>query len=148
MGVRGPGRHARAGGQHELGPTAGPPVRPRRFPNTCWECARWSPGYPTWLVEPQSANLGWAAGTVPTPYGPIAVSWWQTMSRGLRLELWVPAGTRGNVGLLLSGANASLSDNGRSVTGVDAAQAAEWSARLPLPAELGARRAPPPVHGQ
>jgi alpha-L-rhamnosidase len=79
------------------------------------------PGYKTWLVEPQPGDLGWAAGTVPTPYGPIVVSW-QKASRGLRLELWVPAGTRGTVGLPVSGANASLSDNGRAVRGVDASQ--------------------------
>jgi alpha-L-rhamnosidase len=79
------------------------------------------PGYKAWLVEPQPGDLGWAAGTVPTPYGPIAVSW-QNTSRGLRLELWVPGGTRGTVGLPVSGTNASLSDNGRTVTGVSASQ--------------------------
>jgi alpha-L-rhamnosidase len=78
-------------------------------------------GYKAWLVEPQPGDLGWAAGTVPTPYGPIAVSW-QKVSRGLRLELWVPEGTRGTVGVPVSGANASLSDNGRAVTGVSASQ--------------------------
>jgi alpha-L-rhamnosidase len=79
-----------------------------------------TPGYKTWLVEPQPGDLAWAAGTVPTPYGPIAVAW-QKASGGLRLEVWVPPGTRGTVGVPVSGANASLSDNGRTVTGVSAA---------------------------
>lgn len=79
------------------------------------------PGYRTWLVEPQPGDLGWAAGTVPTPYGPIAVSW-QNTSQGLRLEVWVPGGTRGTVGLPVSGADAALSDNGRTVGGVNASQ--------------------------
>ena len=79
------------------------------------------PGYQTWLVEPQPGALSWAAGTVPTPYGPIAVAW-QTTSRGLRLELWVPAGTRGTVGLPVNGPNAVLTDNGRTVSGVSASQ--------------------------
>ena len=72
-------------------------------------------------VEPQPGDLRWAAGTVPTPYGPIAVSW-QKASRGLRLELWVPWGTRSTVGLPVSGAGAALSDNGRTVGGVSASQ--------------------------
>jgi len=78
------------------------------------------PGYQTFLVEPQPGDLGWAAGTVPTRYGPIAVSW-QATSQGLRLEVWVPQGTRGTVGIPVSGASAALSDNGRTVTAVSAA---------------------------
>jgi alpha-L-rhamnosidase len=79
------------------------------------------PGYKTWLVEPQPGDLGWAVGTVPTPYGPIAVSW-QRASPGLRLEVWVPAGTRGTVGVPVNGGKASLSDNGRTVRGTSASQ--------------------------
>ena len=79
------------------------------------------PGYRTFLAEPQPGDLRWAAGTVPTPYGPIAVSW-QRASRGLRLELWVPEGTRGTVGVPVSGTNVALTDNGRTVPGVSASQ--------------------------
>ena len=78
------------------------------------------PGYQTWLVEPQPGDLTWAAGTVPTPYGPIAVAW-QHGAQSFSLQVWVPAGTRGTAGLPLSGASAVLRDNGRSVAGVSAA---------------------------
>jgi hypothetical protein len=37
-------------------------------------------------------------GRVPTPYGPIKVKWKKT-SQGLRLEIEVPNGTTGSVGL-------------------------------------------------
>jgi alpha-L-rhamnosidase-like protein len=30
------------------------------------------PGYKTWLIEPQTGDLSWAEGTVPTPYGQMA----------------------------------------------------------------------------
>jgi alpha-L-rhamnosidase len=78
------------------------------------------PGYETWLIEPQTGDLSWAEGTVPTPYGPIEVKWRNT-SKGLSLEIEVPAGTSGAVGVPVSGANAVLTDNGRIVTGVSAA---------------------------
>jgi hypothetical protein len=57
---------------------------------------------------------------VPTPVGPIAVGW-QMTSQGLRLEVLVPRGTGGTLGLPMRGANAALTDNGRHVTGVSAA---------------------------
>jgi alpha-L-rhamnosidase len=78
------------------------------------------PGYRTWLIEPQTGDLTWAEGTVPTPFGPIAVGW-QMTSQGLRLKVSVPQSTSGTVGLPVSGANAVLIDNGRTVTGVSAA---------------------------
>lgn len=79
-----------------------------------------SAGYKTWLVEPQPGDLSWAEGTVPTPFGPIAVGW-QMTSQGLLLEVSVPRGTSGTVGLPVSGANALLTDNFRTVTGMSAA---------------------------
>jgi alpha-L-rhamnosidase len=53
-----------------------------------------SPGYKTWLIEPQPGDLTWAKGRVPTPYGPIKVKWKKT-SQGLRLEIDVPNDTSG-----------------------------------------------------
>jgi len=53
-------------------------------------------------------------GRVPTPYGPIAVRWQKT-PRGLRLELDVPNGTSGTVGLPTSSNAASICDNDRPV---------------------------------
>ena len=70
------------------------------------------PGYKTWLIEPQPGDLTWAEGRVPTPYGPIKVKWKKT-PQGLCLEIEVPNGATGSVGLpKLSNAD-SLTDNGR-----------------------------------
>lgn len=49
------------------------------------------PGFARVLVEPHPADLGWAAGTVPTPHGPVRVNWERTTGR-FRMELTVPAG--------------------------------------------------------
>jgi alpha-L-rhamnosidase len=72
------------------------------------------PGYKTWLIEPQPGDLSWAEGRVPTPYGPIAVRWQKT-PRGLRLEINVPNGTSGSVGLPTSSNADSVTDNDRPV---------------------------------
>ena len=72
------------------------------------------PGYKTWLIEPQPGDLSWAEGRVPTPYGPIAVRW-QKSPRGLRLELNVPNGTSGSVGLPTSSNADSVTDNDQPV---------------------------------
>jgi len=79
------------------------------------------PGYKTWLVEPQPGDLSWATGTVPTPFGPIAVGW-EKDAQGFNLELLVPAGTSGTVGVPVDAAGALLSDNGRTVTGISASK--------------------------
>jgi alpha-L-rhamnosidase len=73
-----------------------------------------STGYKTWLIEPQPGDLTWANGRVPTPYGPIKVKWEKT-SRGLRLEIEVPNGTSGSVGLPTSSNADSVTDNGQLV---------------------------------
>jgi alpha-L-rhamnosidase len=71
-----------------------------------------SPGYKTWLIEPQAGDLSWAKGRVPTPYGPITVRWDKDRN-GLKLKVFVPAGTSGTVGLPASSGGASLTDNDR-----------------------------------
>jgi alpha-L-rhamnosidase len=73
-----------------------------------------SPGYKTWLIEPQTGDLSWAKGRVPTPYGPIKVKWEQT-SRGLRLEISVPAGTSGTVGVPSFSSMSVVTDNGQPI---------------------------------
>jgi alpha-L-rhamnosidase len=85
-----------------------------------------SPGYKTWLIEPQTGDLSWAKGRVPTPYGPIKVKWEQT-SRGLRLEIDVPNGTSGSVGLPMSSNADSLTDNDRPVRKLEKLGAASAS---------------------
>jgi alpha-L-rhamnosidase len=71
-------------------------------------------GYKTWLIEPQPGDLSWAAGTAPTPYGPIAVAWQKT-PQGLRLEIALPAGTSGIVGVPTSSGTVAATDNGRPI---------------------------------
>jgi alpha-L-rhamnosidase len=73
-----------------------------------------SPGYKTWLIEPQTGDLSWAKGRVPTPYGPIKVKW-EKASPGLRLEISVPAGTSGTVGVPSSSGTDALTDNGERI---------------------------------
>jgi alpha-L-rhamnosidase len=77
------------------------------------------PGYKTWLVEPQPGDLSWAKGSVPTPYGPIKVEW-EKHGNSFVLEVTVPNGTRGTIGVPTSGKGLSLSDNGRNVASVSA----------------------------
>ena len=72
------------------------------------------PGYKAWLIEPQTGDLSWAEGTVPTSYGPIEVKWRKT-SKGLSLEIDVPAGTSGTVGVPANVPSSSLTDNGQPV---------------------------------
>ncbi|MGF0118829.1 alpha-L-rhamnosidase C-terminal domain-containing protein [Promicromonospora sp. Marseille-Q5078] len=57
-----------------------------------------SPGYATWSIAPQPGDLAWARGRVPTPRGPIDVSWTVVDGR-LDLEITVPEGTTGTVTL-------------------------------------------------
>jgi Bacterial alpha-L-rhamnosidase C-terminal domain len=54
------------------------------------------PGYATWTIAPHVGDLRWAAGQVPTPYGPIAVRWHRS-SAGLRLWVKAPSRTHGTV---------------------------------------------------
>ncbi len=56
------------------------------------------PGFRCALIEPQPADLDWAAGAVPTPHGPICVRW----SRSRRLftmQVGIPSGCRARVAL-------------------------------------------------
>lgn len=51
-----------------------------------------TPGFATFAVRPQTADLAWASGTVPTPHGPIVMNWTKTAT-GLSVQLVVPPGT-------------------------------------------------------
>ena len=50
------------------------------------------PGFSTWTLDPHPGSVGWAQGEVPTPHGPIKVSWNQTAS-SFRMTVEVPRGT-------------------------------------------------------
>jgi len=62
------------------------------------------PGYATWEVKPQTVDLMWAQGQVPTAYGPLLVKWAQddqaragAVGGRFHLEVTAPAGTHGEV---------------------------------------------------
>jgi hypothetical protein len=52
------------------------------------------PGYAKLIVAPQPGALAWVRGAVPTPHGPVAVSW--TRGSGA-LDVVVPPGTTARV---------------------------------------------------
>jgi alpha-L-rhamnosidase len=60
-----------------------------------------TPGYQTFLVEPQPGDLRWARGRVPTPHGPAAIDWTAHAhaGAGFTLTVEVPPGTRAYAGL-------------------------------------------------
>jgi hypothetical protein len=62
------------------------------------------PGFSTWTLRPQPGGVGWAQGQVPTPHGPIKVSWEQGSS--FRLTVDVPQGTTAHLQLPLTAGNA------------------------------------------
>ncbi|XXG96656.1 Kynureninase (L-kynurenine hydrolase) [Hypoxylon texense] len=57
------------------------------------------PGFREWTVRPlPSADLAWARGQVPTPYGPLSVQWERSGDDGLLLLTVVPPpGTNGTM---------------------------------------------------
>jgi hypothetical protein len=62
------------------------------------------PGFSTWTLRPQPGGVQWAQGEVPTPHGPIKVSWEQGST--FRLTVDVPAGTTARLELPLTAGNA------------------------------------------
>lgn len=56
------------------------------------------PGFSTWSVKPIPGDVRWAKGRVPTPNGPINVSWSRD-STGFFLTVTGPAGTKGVVSI-------------------------------------------------
>ena len=52
-----------------------------------------SPGFTTFTVDPHPGDLEWASGTVPTPHGPILVSW-RRERKTIALHVTCAAGNR------------------------------------------------------
>ena len=84
------------------------------------------PGYSTYLLAPHPADLSWACGAVPTPVGPIQVSW--RRADGTLSVSWTapdktsgrfvaPAGASDEA--LLDGQLIQLAPVGASGTGID-----------------------------
>ncbi len=75
-----------------------------------------SPGFDRILVKPRLGDLQWAKGIVPTPHGPVSVSW-AAEKDGLRFDVTLPEGASGVLSLPTNGTNAALDLDGKSVSG-------------------------------
>lgn len=73
-----------------------------------------TPGWKTWLVEPQTLGLRFAQGRVGTPFGSLAARWaLRSAGRTFRLTVEGPAATTGTVGVPLLGAPRAIARDGR-----------------------------------
>jgi hypothetical protein len=76
-------------------------------------------------VQPQPGDLAWAQGQVPTPHGPISVSWSRDARTGtFTMDVRAPRGTSGTVAVPVSGAASVLVDGAPAWTGSPAAAGA------------------------
>ena len=57
-----------------------------------------SPGFARFRIAPHCCDLDWAHGEIPTPHGPISVSW-KRSSQTFELEVSVPSGTTARLDL-------------------------------------------------
>jgi alpha-L-rhamnosidase len=75
-----------------------------------------TPGFRTWLVQPQPSGLSWAQGQVPTPSSAL-VSRWEVGSgnNSLRLTVAAPDGTSGTVAVPLLGSSRVIAEDGHVV---------------------------------
>jgi hypothetical protein len=79
-------------------------------------------GYATWTVQPQPGDLSWAKGQVPTPHGPISVSWSRDVRAGtFTMDLRAPRGTSGTVAVPVPAGASVLVDGVLVWTGTRAA---------------------------
>ncbi|KAK7966511.1 uncharacterized protein PG986_000788 [Apiospora aurea] len=63
-----------------------------------------TPGFLTWDVKPVVGDLKWAKGQVPTPQGPMQVSWSYDVEDGrVHVEVDAPAGTTGTISVPSAG---------------------------------------------
>ncbi|MEK6250642.1 MAG: alpha-L-rhamnosidase C-terminal domain-containing protein [Actinomycetota bacterium] len=76
-----------------------------------------SPGWKTWLVEPQPGDLKFAQGSVGTPVGKLGVRWERDMVRrhSFRITVKAPHGATGTVAVPLLGAKRTIGRDGRIV---------------------------------
>jgi len=76
-----------------------------------------SPGWKTWLVEPQPGDLKFAQGSVGTPVGKLGVRWERDTVRqpSFRITVKAPHGATGTVAVPLLGAKRTIGRDGRVV---------------------------------
>jgi hypothetical protein len=75
-----------------------------------------SPGYATWEVRPHPGGIAWAQGQLPTPQGPLEVSW-ENSATVFTLTVHVPAGTRGAVAIPMDSRDVTVRTGGRVLWG-------------------------------
>ncbi|MFI5066584.1 MAG: alpha-L-rhamnosidase C-terminal domain-containing protein, partial [Streptosporangiales bacterium] len=64
-----------------------------------------TPGYATWLVQPDPGDLTWAEGQAPTPHGAVQVSWAGESGAGqFSMSVTAPSGTTGTIAVPTYGA--------------------------------------------
>ncbi|MGH3167342.1 MAG: alpha-L-rhamnosidase C-terminal domain-containing protein, partial [Trebonia sp.] len=60
----------------------------------------------TWSVRPHPASVAWAEGQLPTPHGPLNVSWRQGGGQ-FTVRVSAPRGTSGDVSVPVTGTGSS-----------------------------------------
>ena len=76
-----------------------------------------SPGFGTWGVDPHPGSLRWAEGQAPTPHGPVHVRWDAGGKGAFTLAVTSPVGTHGTIDVPVPASTATVTVNGRRVTG-------------------------------
>jgi Bacterial alpha-L-rhamnosidase 6 hairpin glycosidase domain/Bacterial alpha-L-rhamnosidase C-terminal domain/F5/8 type C domain len=72
------------------------------------------PGFSTWTIQPHPGAVAWARGQVPTPHGPLNVSWRATAANtGFTLTMTAPAGTTGDIAVPIRGTRVQVHVDGR-----------------------------------
>ncbi|MGD0553831.1 MAG: alpha-L-rhamnosidase C-terminal domain-containing protein, partial [Streptosporangiaceae bacterium] len=72
------------------------------------------PGFSTWSVQPHPVSVTWAEGQLPTPHGPLDVSWRQGDGQ-FSLRVTAPRGTSGDIAVPVTDAHAQVIVDGRTV---------------------------------
>ena len=91
------------------------------------------PGFATWSLRPHPGPVTWARGRLPTPHGPLDVSWVQGHGKGrgtaaFTLAVTAPAGTSGDVAVPAGGGRVVVRVDGKVAwtgTGASAYQATQ-----------------------
>ena len=76
------------------------------------------PGFASWSVQPNPGSVTWARGQLPTPHGPLQVSWTAgSGKRAFTLTVDAPRGTSGVVTVPTYGKQVRVFLDGRTVPG-------------------------------
>ena len=72
------------------------------------------PGFATWSVQPHPGTVAWARGQLPTPHGPLQVSW-STHKNQFTLTVDAPRGTAGTITVPTNGKRVRVVLDGRQM---------------------------------